>query len=367
MHAFMPKTELKEQFPSIQNNWHAHGVMRELVVDNGQEFHSTSLENACFSLGIEIHYSARKTPWYKGKIERFLGTLNRAIAHGAPGTTFSNIFEKEDYNPEKFAIVRYKTLKEIANMWVVDVYHQKVHRGLGMPPAAMWATCVDQDEILVPDNPSELGFILGKSEKRILSHKGIELYGLFYNSPEMTALRRKLGEKFEVEIRIDTSNLGHIGVISPTKGELFKVRALHFDYANGLSEWQHRVCKRFAKKQSYAYSPEGWLEARMKIQELIDNEFMLKKRKKHSKIARYKNMDTAEHIAPKPTEEEPLKLSELEEEKLEPIDLPTPLTPDDIANDKIAPRARRISPILRDRTSASVAVEQPEQKENDHE
>jgi len=91
-HAFLPKTDVRKTYPGIVNEWSAYGVMRELVVDNGAEFHSASLENACYSLGIEIHYSPRKTPWFKGKIERFLGTLNNATAHGVPGTTFSNIF-----------------------------------------------------------------------------------------------------------------------------------------------------------------------------------------------------------------------------------------------------------------------------------
>jgi hypothetical protein len=31
--------------------------------------------------------------------------MNRAVAHGVPGTTFSNIFEKGDYNPAKHAVV----------------------------------------------------------------------------------------------------------------------------------------------------------------------------------------------------------------------------------------------------------------------
>ena len=80
-HAFLPKTDLRLKYPSIQNDWLPHGIMREVVVDNGQEFHSTSLENTCFSLGIEIHYSARKTPWHKGKVERYLKTLNDALSH----------------------------------------------------------------------------------------------------------------------------------------------------------------------------------------------------------------------------------------------------------------------------------------------
>lgn len=109
-HAFTPKCNLKSEYPAIKNDWHAFGVMQELVVDNGMEFHSESLENACLMLGIEIHYSARKTPWFKGKIERVIGSLNRGVAHGVDGTTFSNIFEKGDYDPSKQAVIRLSTL-----------------------------------------------------------------------------------------------------------------------------------------------------------------------------------------------------------------------------------------------------------------
>lgn len=340
-HAFMPKTNLAQQFPEIKNQWQAHGVMRELVVDNGQEFHSTSLENACYSLGIEIHYSARKTPWFKGKIERFLGTLNRAIAHGIPGSTFSNIFDKEDYDPSKFAVVRYSTLKEIAYTWVVDVYHQKVHRTLGVPPAIKWSWSIRPEDILVPDDPFRLDFILGRSEERVLSHKGIELYGLHYNSPELTTLRRKLGDKLDVEVRVDTSDLGHIIVLSPNRTEMFKVPALHFEYANGLSEWQHRVCKRFADKEMAAYSPDAWLEAKERIQQLIENEFMQKKQRTHAKIARYKNMDAAPVIAVPAPVEEPQQVFPSEPEQLPVTSTKAaPLQLEDATSDKPVPRTR---------------------------
>jgi putative transposase len=95
-HAFLPKTNLQMQFPEIRHPWEAHGVMEQLFVDNGLEFHSISLEKACFAFGVEIIYTPRKTPWYKGKIERFNRTINDGVSHGIAGTTFSNIFEKDD-------------------------------------------------------------------------------------------------------------------------------------------------------------------------------------------------------------------------------------------------------------------------------
>lgn len=365
--AFMPKTELLQQFPSIVKPWEAHGVTRELVVDNGQEFHSTSLENACFSLGIEIHYSARKSPWFKGKIERFLGTLNRAIAHGTPGSTFSNIFDKEDYDPSKFAVVRYSTLREIVYTWVVDVYHQQVHRTLGAPPALMWAKSIQTEDILVPDDPFRLDFILGRSEERTLSHKGIELYGLIYNSPELTTLRRKHGDKLTVDIRVDTSDLGHIVVLSPDKTQVFRVPALQAEYAAGLSEWQHRVCKRFAAQEMEKYSPAAWLEAKARIRELIEDEFMQKKQRTRTKIARYKNMDAApatQAIGPvidlspeSPPQPTPAPAIPIEA---------TPSTSEDMAHDTLTPRTRRITPLFRERTPAAIATDQADALEVNH-
>lgn len=286
--AILPKTWLQRDYPSIKNAWDAHGVMRELVVDNGSEFHSESLENACLSLGIEIHYAARKTPWFKGKIERFFGTLNGALTHGTPGTTFRNVIDKEEYDPSKHAVVRYSVLREMVYKWIVDVYHQRPHRVLGVPPAIMWSSSIAPEDILVPDDPARLNAILGRSETRTLTHKGIELDKLFYNSPELTALRRKLGDAIEVEVRVDAADIGKIVVFSPDCREMFTVPALRHDYAKGLSAWQHRICKRYAKDVLSKLTTDGWIEAKAEIADMIDREFLHKRRKTRSRMARYK-------------------------------------------------------------------------------
>lgn len=303
-HAFLPKDNLQSKYPSIDNAWSAHGVMRELVVDNGAEFHSTSLENACFTLGIEMHYSARKTAWFKGKIERFQGTLNRAIAHGNPGTTFSNIFEKDEYDPSKHAVIRLSVLREIVHKWIADIYHQKPHRTLGVPPAVLWQNSIAQEDILIPDNPAELDAILGRTEERRLTHKGIELYGLQYNSSELTALRRQLGDTLDVSLRVDEADLGEIIVFSPDQRRMFRVPSITPEYAKGLSLWQHRVCKKFAARQLEKYDPAGWLEAKAAIARLIADELMHKKQRTRTKIARYQD-----NLPPTVSQPEPLQRS----------------------------------------------------------
>ena len=285
--ALLPKSWLLEKYPSIKCAWLAHGVMRELVVDNGTEFHSVSLENACFSLGIEIHYAPRKVAWFKGKVERFIGTANRGVAHGAPGTTFSNIFEKDDYDPSKHAIVRQSTLLEIVHKWIVDVYHQKPHRALGLPPALMWTKSIATEDIRLPTDPDRLDALLGRSETRMLTHKGIELNGLLYNCPELTALRRRLGDRFEVEIRIDSTDIAAIVVLPPDQGQLIRAQAIAADYACGLSEWQHKVIRRYAARESGRSDFQGWIEAKREIAEIVERELIHRKSKSRKRIARY--------------------------------------------------------------------------------
>lgn len=295
-HAFLPKTGLKTTYPTIEHDWDAHGVMRELSMDNGAEFHSESLEAACLSLGIEIHYSPRKTPWFKGKIERFQGTLNKSVAHVAPGATFSNIFEKDDYDPVKHAVVRLSTLREVVHKWIVDVYHDRPHRSLKVPPAALWKSSIRPEDILLPEDPERLDALLGRRAERVLTHKGIEFEGLFYNSPELKSLRDQLGEKLDVEICVNDGDIGSIVVLSPDKKRMFVAQALALKYAKGMTAWQHKVCKRFAANHLKTYDSTAWLEAKARIAELIREEFAWHKKTKprgtkaskaNSRAARY--------------------------------------------------------------------------------
>ncbi|QWE27067.1 Mu transposase C-terminal domain-containing protein [Polynucleobacter sp. AP-Ainpum-60-G11] len=286
--AILPKANLREEYPEIKSAWDAHGVMRELVVDNGMEFHGENLEKACYSLGIEIHYSARKTPWFKGKIERFLGTINKELAHGNPGTTFSNIFDKGEYDPVKHAVIKYSTFQKIYRTWIADVYHQELHRSLKASPASIWKSSINSGDILLPDNVAQLDAILSRSETRVLTHKGIELDGLLYNSQELAALRRRFGTKLQVQIQIDDSDLGQIIVLSPSNNELITVPALLNHYAKGLSKYQHRICKRLSQKHLDKDDVFGCLQAKQMIQDWIDQDLKTGPKKIRQKVNRFR-------------------------------------------------------------------------------
>jgi len=294
-HAFLPKTDLQTQYPAIRHSWAAHSVMEQLFVDNGMEFHSISLEKACFAFGVEIVYTPRKRPWFKGKIERFNRTINDGVSHGMAGTTFSNIFEKDDYDPAKHAVVTLSTLRLIIHKWIADYYHQKPHRSLDQQtPAAVWNSSVLPEDIALAHNPAEMDILLGKAvEEKRVTHKGIEINCLLYNSPELMLLRRQYGEDLTVEIRIDESNLGHVYVILKDNQGYIEVPALNQEYANGVSLWLHNICRNYAKKHFKKVDVYSYALAKTEIREIVENELKLKRRKSNARVARYKDTSQA--------------------------------------------------------------------------
>lgn len=129
-HAITPKTYLKERYPEVQGDWPCHGVPMILKMDNGVEFHSGSLRDACFELGIEMQFCPIAQPWYKGRIERFFRTLNENLLNSLPGGTGIDLQRRKDVEDINLPVIDLDTLQRILHIWVVDVYMTMPHRGV---------------------------------------------------------------------------------------------------------------------------------------------------------------------------------------------------------------------------------------------
>lgn len=247
--ALLPKVNLKERWPSIKGNWIMFGRMEDAVVDNGLEFHCDSLEAACYQLGINISFCPRKKSWWKGHIERAIGTLNRAVTDGMPGRTFSGIKEKGEYNPVAEAAIPLETMKEIIAKWIVDIYHETTHSTLGLKPREAWEDSISPEDIPMVPNAGELDAVMGTIAIRTLSHLGIELNKLRYNSDELGQVRQQFGDIKKITVKWNPEDLGYIHVLPPN-GKTIRVPAItsHTEYASGLSLYQHTACKAYSKK-----------------------------------------------------------------------------------------------------------------------
>lgn len=329
-HAFIPKVDLKEVYPEIDNEWCAYGVMLKLVVDNGLEFHGNGLEKVCQFFGIDLQFTPRKTPWWKGVVERYIGTMNRGVAHGTPGTTFANFLEKDDYDAMSNAIISFEQLKLLMNKWVVDVYHQRPHKSLDLySPHVKWTTSISDEDIALPSNMTSMDAMMGKPSIRSLTHKGIEYENLFYNSAELANFRRRFGDKLKVHIRSDEGDLGKIWVISPDESEVIEVPCLDHEYAEGTSLWQHKVCMRYAALQmkvDMGNNPNAWRHAKQEIREIIQRDLLSGKKRTNSKAKRFVG-DDKPVIIPPTTAPVAQKQAELKPKKAKPDKEDTNLMP----------------------------------------
>lgn len=287
-HAILPKTYVQREFPSVKNAWECYGVPELVVVDNPPEFHSTHFERACLQIGADIQYSKVLVPWYKGKLERFQGTMNHDLLHGNPGTTFSNILERDDYDPGKHAVVLLSTFREMLHKWIVDVYLQSPHRGIMDTPAHRWQAALGELPPPLPPSASELDVVLGMTAQRVIFHYGVELMGLKYNSPELGDLRRRLGEGAKVELTFDPGDLSRVYVLDAKQGSYIAVMAVNQSYATKLSLWQHRVIRRFAQRQLNGRTDLVALaQAKADIRALVERDFNRKQTRGRKRHARF--------------------------------------------------------------------------------
>lgn len=143
-HAILPK-ELWLADLDVQGKWPCYGLMKSLYMDNAAEFRGKMLERACQEYGIEINFRPVATPNYGGHIERLLGTVLREV-HALPGTTFSNIKDRKYYDSAGKACFTLKELEQWLATYIVSVYHQKLHSGIGMTPFAKYTQGITGNE-----------------------------------------------------------------------------------------------------------------------------------------------------------------------------------------------------------------------------
>jgi len=244
----LPKTYVREKYPDIKADWPCFGLPTIILVDNGTEFHSKAFRDACLQLGIEIRYCEAGRPQQKASVERIFRTLNDQLFHQLPGTTFGNPIKRGDYDPKKRAMIDFDLLVEGLHQYVIDIYHQRFHRGLRDVPLAAWRNATKTHPVSLPPSVRDLVILTAKVASKPLHHYGIELNHLRYNSFELARLRPAKGHEKKFTVRYDPSDLSKLWVLDDALGIFLEVPSTDLEYTNGLSEYQHGVILRHAKE-----------------------------------------------------------------------------------------------------------------------
>ncbi len=287
-HAILPKTGLKELYPSLSNDWPAHGIPETIVVDNGMEFFSADFKEIIKSLGMNIVRSPVKNPTYKGAVERHFKSVADDLLKNKPGKTFSNIFEKGEYDPKKHAVISLSSLIEITHLWIIDQINDTPNRSINTTPRRQWDSAISLYPVRLPKSIEAFNLALGKITTRKIQHYGIDFESLRYNSDELSLIRRQ--HTGEVTIKYDPNNLSRIYVLNPLKPEYLIVPCNDLPYAY-KTLYQHKLIKQFIRKQNQTINIDNLMRAEQRIAEIIEEEKILtKKVRRAAKQARYRDI-----------------------------------------------------------------------------
>lgn len=251
--AIFPKDYVKELYPDVKNEWPCYGLPEHLIVDNGAEFNSKDFVSACKNLRIKVKKNPVKKPWLKGSVERYFRTINNKLLSGIPGKSFSNIFARGDYNPQKNAIITRSDLMKVIHIWLIDIYQSSPNGLETNIPNLTWS---DAMRSALPPRPfkgsiDELRFNLGKNAEISLDKNGIRFKKtLHYSSVSLAQYFGKHtydGKSIKVKIKYDPTCMGKIYVLDEDKHEFFAVESVNPDYAYSVSEWLHKVCCDYAR------------------------------------------------------------------------------------------------------------------------
>lgn len=288
-HTICPKDGLRERY-GLEHDWLAHGLPFTLVVDNGPEFIGRDLDDACYLLGMILERMPVSTPHFKAAVERMLGTIGTGFLHGLPGTTFSNLVQRGDYDSLKQACISQGDLDQMMHIFLIDIYAEDFHKGIQGIPARRWEETIRNGFFpRVPPSVEELRILLGRVDYRTIQPYGLEFHSLRYQSDELAPLRTRMAKRKEkqVKIKYNPSDISRLYVYDPDEERYLEVPALAQNYTKGLSLWKHQVIRNFVLNEQDQVDIVALGRAQRRIQEIVDKSLRRKKLGTRAKAARW--------------------------------------------------------------------------------
>jgi putative transposase len=237
VHAVIDKRPWLERI-GAEVEWPMSGKPKQLHVDNGAEFHSEALRRGCDAHGIKISYRPIGSPHYDGIVERVIGTMMKMV-HELPGTTFSNITERGEYNSEKKAAL---TLSELEKWFALAIasYHGSIHSSISETPMNRWKKAVDLGwKYSYVQNPKAFLVDFLPIIYRHIQRQGFIIDHITYTNSSLKPLitNRKSEEKFL--IRRDPRDLSRIYVLDHTANHYIEVPYRSISNP-AITLWEHR-------------------------------------------------------------------------------------------------------------------------------
>ncbi|SMQ85903.1 Integrase core domain-containing protein [Devosia lucknowensis] len=206
------KTALAK-YAGAQDPWEMHGRPDGLFTDGGSVFMG-EFRDAAMHCGIEFT-RPDPDPRQRGHIEAFFRYLRR-VCRFFTGQTFSNSVAKADYTAEEYASLTVEEFRKAVIKFIVDVYHNKPHRGLRrLTPRAAWERDTAEYSPAQVTDAQRLYAFGFRHPDVSLDKQGVLYLDISYRSDPLSELLKKLGSSAKVDLVIDPENLGQVFVHVP--------------------------------------------------------------------------------------------------------------------------------------------------------
>lgn len=233
--------------PPIDHDWPINGVPNYFNLDNDVGFHARQWVASARSLGCDVVFLEPGAPWKKGMIESFWRSISQSYLDMFPGKRL-RIFDKpgHDYKPEDFAVVSLKALRTFLTKAVVDVHNQVKDERSGQLRIERYreAARIDPPQPVPPYG--DIIELVGCYAQRKATRKGVVIFGMRYNCPDLARYRGDFPDDPWVEVRYSPDDIGSVMIVDRQRGVAIKVPCVFGDYARGLTLHQHRVIRRHA-------------------------------------------------------------------------------------------------------------------------
>ena len=292
-----PKNYYLEKWGLKDEEWPILGLPKGIVIhtDNAKEFRSKEMQSFLTLYGIHQEFRPKATPHYGGHIERFFKTLNEEL-HKLPGTTFSNVQQKGDYNSEKFASMTLSELEKYIASWIVKVYHKKLHAGLGMSPLEAFKKAVFGDEnrkgIGYPELPSKdelekIRISLLYTEERTVQRYGVRIDHVTYWSEVLIPF---VGTDVKFTFKVDPRDISSIYFFHPDHKEYYRIPCKNPTFPP-MTRWELREVIKYLKRKGKSEITEFDIISAYKFLEKLKKESQEKTKKARLSLAKKRKYD----------------------------------------------------------------------------
>nr|WP_315223991.1 helix-turn-helix domain-containing protein [uncultured Albidiferax sp.] len=137
--AILDKQDWLQEHGLNDYEWPCRGKMRTVHMDNAKEFRGSMMGLACLEHQINPERRPKTQAKYGGHIERSFRTFMQKIHEELPGTTFSSVADRFDYDSEGKAVMSLAALEKWFAMYILGYYHHDNHSGNDdIPPIVEW-------------------------------------------------------------------------------------------------------------------------------------------------------------------------------------------------------------------------------------